>query len=236
VTFVGSTGAQTQWSATARKGTWITLTTASGTGPGLVRWTRNSAQLLAGTFVDTIVVTAIGATGSPAFIVDSLVVQPVLSVSGVKRDTLTSGSAAIKSTIANLVIVGDPGNTISWTASHGGAAWLSLTTQSGSGAAAIQWTKTASNLRDGIFIDTITVSAPGTTPIRIVDTLTVIAPPTTRTCVVNHLLGAPCLDATQLKWLDLAGNRDGAFNLGDLLSYLARPPAGPATQLRRREP
>ena len=88
-----------------------------------------------------------------------------------------------------------------------------------------------------MFIDTITVAAANAIPIRIVDTLTVIAPVTSRTCVVNHLLGAPCLDFTQMKWLDLAGNRDGTYNLGDLLSYLARPAAGPTgTPQRRRDP
>jgi hypothetical protein len=55
--------------------------------------------------------------------------------------------------------------------------------------------------------------------------------------VVNHLLGAPCLDATQMRWLDLAGNRDGTFNLGDLISYLARPAfAPPGVPPRRRNP
>jgi hypothetical protein len=67
------------------------------------------------------------------------------------------------------------------------------------------------------------VTAPGADPVRIVDTLVVVAPPTTYECITAHLLGAPCLDATQLTWLDLAGNRDGVYNLGDLLAYLARP-------------
>jgi hypothetical protein len=37
------------------------------------------------------------------------------------------------------------------------------------------------------------------------------------------LLGAPsCLKASQRTFLDLTGNGDGAFNLGDMLSYLDR--------------
>jgi photosystem II stability/assembly factor-like uncharacterized protein len=236
VTFLGSAGAQVQWSAAARRGTWLTITTASGTGTGRVRWSRNSGGLPAGIFVDTIVVAANGVAGSPAFIIDTLVVRAALVLTPAKRDTLVSGSAQTKLSSVQLTIVGDPDGTINWTATHGAGAWLTLTTPSGRGAGTLSWTKSAANLRDGVFIDTITVSAPDTPPVRIIDTLTVVAPVTERSCVVNHLLGAACLDATQLRWLDLAGNRDGAYNLGDLLSYLARPAAGPATTPRRRNP
>ena len=112
VTFVGSTGPQVQWSAVARRGTWLTLTTASGTGTGRVRWTRNSNQLPAGINVDTIVITAPGATGSPAFIIDTLIVRAALVVTAARRDTLVSASTDTKSSSVQLTIVGDPNGTI----------------------------------------------------------------------------------------------------------------------------
>jgi hypothetical protein len=236
VTFTGAAGAQAAWSATARRGQWLTLTTASGTGNGRIRWTRSPSQLPAGVHVDTIVITASGVAGSPAIIVDSLVVQAALLLEKAPRDTLTSGNPESRTSSVQLTIAGDPGGVINWTVTHGSGSWLTVATQSGRGSGTVKWTKTASNLRDGTFIDTITVSAPGTTPVRLVDTLVVVAPVTTRACVVDHLMGAACLDQIQMKWLDLAGNRDGAYNLGDLLSYLARPATAPAANTRRKSP
>jgi hypothetical protein len=203
-----------------------------------VRWTRNSANLPAAIYVDTIVITANGVVGSPSTIIDTLIVRAALTANPARRDTLTSATADVRSSSVQMTIAGDPGNTINWTATHTSAAtWLTLTSTSGRGSGTITWAKTASNLRDGIFIDTITVTAPNAITLRVVDTLTVVAPVVARSCVVNHLLGTPCLDATQLKWLDLAGNHDGSYNLGDLLSYLARPAAGAgANPPRRRDP
>ena len=140
-----------------------------------------------------------------------------------RRDTLVSAGTATANASVQLTSLGDPGGTVTWTSSHGGASWVSLTTTSGQGTGTISWTKSAENLRDGIFVDTITVLGADAAPVRLVDTLVVIAPVVVRSCVVNHMLGAPCLDAAQMKWLDLAGNRDGVYNLGDLLAYLSRP-------------
>jgi hypothetical protein len=61
----------TAWTATKRRA-WTTLTTSSGTGSGRVRWSRDASGLAVGTYVDTITVTASGATGSPAILVDTL--------------------------------------------------------------------------------------------------------------------------------------------------------------------
>jgi hypothetical protein len=189
-----------------------------------VRWTRTPTGLPVGVHHDTIVVTAPGATGSPALIADSLVINPalVLSPAG-RRDELVSGSPTGVTASAQLTILGDATGSIAWSASHGAAPWLTLNATSGQGGATLSWTKSAMNLRDAVYIDTITITAPSAPTLLLVDTLVVVAPAVTRACVTDHLLGAPCLDATQLRWLDLAGNRDGVYNLGDLLAYLARP-------------
>jgi hypothetical protein len=76
------------WAATRSK-TWTVLTTSGGTGSGTVRWTRNPAGLVTGTYVDTITVTVSGATGSPALLVDTLVVKTPAAFAYFLPDTIT---------------------------------------------------------------------------------------------------------------------------------------------------
>ncbi|HUG26844.1 MAG TPA: S8 family peptidase, partial [Gemmatimonadales bacterium] len=70
VSLSGDGSSTTSWTASKKK-TWTTLTTGSGTGSGKVRWSRNPTGLSAGTYVDTVTVSASGLT---ARIVDTLVV------------------------------------------------------------------------------------------------------------------------------------------------------------------
>jgi hypothetical protein len=78
------------WSATHGGGAWLTLVAASGTGSGALRWTVNLSGLSAGLYVDTITVTAVATTGSPARIVDSLYVyEPAIAVACAGADFLT---------------------------------------------------------------------------------------------------------------------------------------------------
>src|SRR5690606_15918302 len=73
VTLTGDGASNASWTA-AKKKSWTTLTTASGTGNGTVSWTRNTSGLTPGVYVDTISVTASGANGSPARVIDTLVI------------------------------------------------------------------------------------------------------------------------------------------------------------------
>ena len=57
----------------------------------------------------------------------------------------------------------------------------------------------------------------------------------TRDCAANHIFGSSCLDSGQMRWLDLIGNRDGQYNLGDLLSFLARGFSAEAAAKRRKQ-
>ena len=59
VTIAGTGASSTSWSA-SRRSTWLALTTASGTGSGVVTWTRNAGGLLPGTYVDTVTIAAAG--------------------------------------------------------------------------------------------------------------------------------------------------------------------------------
>src|SRR5690606_39449383 len=53
VTLTGDGAASKTWTAAKRK-SWITLTSANGTGSGTVAWTRNTAGLTPGVYVDKI--------------------------------------------------------------------------------------------------------------------------------------------------------------------------------------
>ena len=59
VTLAGTNAWSTAWTVTKQK-SWTTLTTTSGTGTGLLAWTRSTAGLAVGTYVDTLTVTALG--------------------------------------------------------------------------------------------------------------------------------------------------------------------------------
>ena len=74
VSFLGTGATAAAWTAT-RKQAYTTLTTSSGSGAGVVRWTRNTAGLASGTYVDTIAVSA-GPSVRSALLVDTLHVLP----------------------------------------------------------------------------------------------------------------------------------------------------------------
>jgi photosystem II stability/assembly factor-like uncharacterized protein len=220
----GAGAAGTSWSAAASRGAWITVTASAGTGSGLVRWTRSPAALAVGEYVDTITVTALGAAGSPARLVDTLVVVVAAAAfdPAATADTALSGSQRIRSGSAQLLLSGGADLTTEWTARHGRAEWLSLQTSSGRGSGTVSWTRSAFDLVDGIYRDTIIVTTAAGDMASLVDEFVVRAPAVTADCAASHVLGTTCLDETELRWLDLAGNRDGRYNLGDLVAFLSR--------------
>lgn len=67
----GTGASSTTWTATKRK-SWTTLVTSAGSGSGPLTWTRNTAALAAGIYVDTLTISAMGASGSPARIIDTV--------------------------------------------------------------------------------------------------------------------------------------------------------------------
>ncbi len=222
---LSGTGASTAtWSAAANRGVWITVTTGSGTGPGTARWTRNPAGRAVGVHVDTITITSTAATGSPARIVDSLVVRAAAVALNptATSDTAVSGTAGARPGSAQLLLSGGTDSITAWTATHGAAPWLTLLTTAGQGSGTISWTRSAADLADGVFRDTITVVSAAGDSARVVDVFVVRAPAVAAACAASHLLGETCLDPTQRRWLDLAGNRDGQFNLGDFVAFVAR--------------
>ena len=183
VTLSGTNASSTSWSATKRK-SWTTLTTSSGTGSGTVAWSRNTTGLAAGTYVDTITVTAAGATGSPARVIDTLVISsapvaPILAVSPTSRRATAVQGGSAPSDQASVTITGSGAGSAAWSATRG-RAWITLTRATGTGSGTLAWTRSAAGLVPGTYVDTIRVAATGVqnSPALLIDSLIVTAPPT----------------------------------------------------------
>ncbi len=73
VTLTGSGAPQAGWTVTHGSAPWVTLGTTAGTGDGVIRWSRDPAQVIAGVWVDTIAITVAGVPRT-AQLIDSLVV------------------------------------------------------------------------------------------------------------------------------------------------------------------
>ncbi len=190
VTIAGDNASSTSWTATARK-SWTTLVTASGTGSGPLVWNRNASGLGVGTYVDTITVSASGATGSPATIIDTLrivsvPVPLVLTVSPHSRSASVQQGSIAPDDNAVVTLEGDNAGSTIWVASAR-KIWTSFTNSNGTGSGVLQWRRNAAGLVPGIYVDTISVVATGAegSPVRVIDTLRVTAAPVPLTIAVT---------------------------------------------------
>ncbi|HKG94519.1 MAG TPA: hypothetical protein VKA84_21575 [Gemmatimonadaceae bacterium] len=91
------------WTASAQR-PWLRLTTASGTGAGLVRWERTAGSIPEGTHVDTILVEATPAAGGEKLavrIVDSFTVAAAPSATEAAEELL--GTPRLSALVRQLV-------------------------------------------------------------------------------------------------------------------------------------
>ena len=79
----------------------------------------------------------------------------------------------------------------------------------------------ASQLVEGLYIDTITITAPGSglSSLAVVDTL-VVGPAIALSAAAEELFVGGLLSPLQIGFLDALGNDDGTYNLGDVLSWI----------------
>jgi subtilisin family serine protease/undecaprenyl pyrophosphate phosphatase UppP len=178
VTLSGDNSSSTAWTATKKKA-WTTLTTASGTGSGKVKWNRSTSGLSAGTYVDTITVAASGLTSKT--VIDTLVITaaPVplaMTVAPTSRSTTAQTGTAADGDSATVTLSGDNSSSTAWTATKK-KAWTTLTTASGTGSGKVKWNRSTNGLSAGTYVDTITVSAAGVSPRTVIDTLVITAAP-----------------------------------------------------------
>jgi hypothetical protein len=233
LTLTGGAADTTQWTATNGAASWLTLTTTSGTGSGTVRWQRSAVGLGLGISVDTI--TVITSAGERAVLVDSLEIIPApLTVSAPSRTGSAVSGAVISQADSALLTFRGVGNTdVTWTATHGDGTWLTLTTASGTGDGTVRWVRDPSGLRPGVYVDTVLVTTSRNDSALVVDTLTLTAPLVAEDCAAAELLGTNCLDDVQRRYLDLTGNADAVYNLGDLVALLRRAGAAVSEDRRR---
>ncbi|MEP6591343.1 MAG: hypothetical protein ABJC19_09185, partial [Gemmatimonadota bacterium] len=180
VTLGGDNSSTTTWSATKRK-SWTTLTTANGTGSGTVAWSRNATGLAVGTYVDTISVTATG-IATPSVVIDTLRISatPVpltLAVAPAARSVTVQQSGTAPTDQATVTLSGDNSSSTAWSATKR-KSWTTLTTANGTGNGTVAWSRNATGLAVGTYVDTITVTANGVaTPQTVFDTLRISATP-----------------------------------------------------------
>lgn len=179
ITLSGDASGKTVWTASALHPAAV-LTATTGTGPGTATWTRNTAGLAVGVYVDTIIVVASGAAGSPAVILDTLHViavpsVPTLLVSPASRTiTVPWGDTAVAGTATASVVGPGAGTPIISPFSH--KSWTSFASYQSNGT--VSWPHNTSGLAVGTYTDSISVQATISnqlTTVRIYDTL-VIAP------------------------------------------------------------
>jgi len=190
----------------------------------VVRWTRDPTGLLLGTYVDTIAVTATGSMLSPAQVIDTLVIGEALTMSLSSSslvDTTVAGAQQPTSGTVSVLLSGIGSGSTAWNATHGAGSWITVTIDFGTGGGAAVWLRDASQLVEGIYIDTITVTATGSgvSPMTVVDTL-VVAPAIALSDAADELFVGGLLSPLQIAFLDALGNDDGTYNLGDVLAWV----------------
>ncbi len=121
------------------------------------------------------VAAAFAAALGAACVQDSTVPATFLSVSAASRSvSLREDSLAVR-TDSTLVLLASSLAGKPWTAAHGAAGWLTLTTAGGTGTAPLRWSVDPTALWSGTWVDTITVTVTGVAGAvaRVVDSVTV---------------------------------------------------------------
>jgi hypothetical protein len=100
----------------------------------------------------------------------TLAVTPIGRSFGVNQDSV---SVVVDSVAVTLT--GSGASAARWSATHGGAEWLTLVTASGTGRGAVRWVLYPVNLAPGTYVDTITVVAQGASgsPAVVLDSVTI---------------------------------------------------------------
>ncbi|MCY3545246.1 MAG: hypothetical protein OXH49_00045 [Gemmatimonadetes bacterium] len=223
VHFEGPQAATVAWTAShPGRADWFELIDTSGVGGGVVRWTIDPDSLPEGTYVDSVVVVAPLATGSPATLVYSLSVEPPLTLPALRLISSygVSGWSVVTSDSLPSGLTGFGAASAVWTASSG-SGWLMIERTDGSREDPVVWSRASESLDPGMYEDTIMIGVAGRPYLVgvIVDRIEVVAPLTVEEAA-RHLLGETQLQREQERFLDWFGNQDGTFNAGDVLRWL----------------
>jgi hypothetical protein len=154
-------GGQTlSWTAT-KSSAWLGVSPSSGVAPSVVVLTCNTIGLMGGVYRDTVHVAAPGATNTPQVFYVTLnltVPPPTIKLS---PDTFyfqaLAGDVNPPGKVMNITNIGQ--GTLNWTATEN-AAWLSLSSYSGTAPSNITLNVDNTGMTAGVYIDSIQVTAP----------------------------------------------------------------------------
>jgi len=169
-------GGVLSWTA-SNSAAWMSLSSSAGTGAGSVSVSVTTGTLTAGSYSGTVMLSATGA--SPvivpvSFTVTTAPVAPAIGASPASFSfTTQTGSNPATQT---LTISNTGGGTLNWTASDN-AAWLTMSTASGTGNGTTTLAVNTATLTAGSHNALITLSAPGATTVTVPVALTVTAVP-----------------------------------------------------------
>jgi M6 family metalloprotease-like protein len=171
----------------------------AGTGGVMLRWQRLTRGLAPGVYLDTIRVLSPGASGHLAFTVDSLIVaEPAstalsISLSAIARADSIFQTATGYADSIRIRFAGTGATTAAWSVTKSRSSTIVQSALAGVGDGTIRWYHWASGLTPGVYVDTLTVTAPGAagSPLMIVDTLHVHELPTFT--VERFTIGHPVL-------------------------------------------
>lgn len=236
VTLSGTGASLAAWSAFNAK-PWTSLTSSVGTGSGTIKWSRNPAGLSAGTYVDTITVVVPGALNSPQSVIDTLVVT-AFPGKGKKSRTVSNGSSVDEGLSArndSVYVEVEPG--ISWSVATT-APWIVLSTSEGQGARWFHWRRDLSTVGYGISADSLvfTSGIGNDREVFLIVTETVVsgADAIAPDVAASALFRSPAMNALQQQMLDLLGNANGRYDVGDFLAYYDRTGATVSEVTMRR--
>ena len=105
-----------------------------------------------------------------------------------RLDSALVGAVTPQADSLPLTLRGRNSGATSWTATHGGGAWLTLSTASGQASGLLRWNRDPTGLGVGSYIDTITVTSAGAvgSPLRILDTLQILGPLSAAVTPLSH--------------------------------------------------
>jgi hypothetical protein len=172
-------GGALNWSISG-VGPWSTASSTAGTGDATVDIGANITGLAAGSYTDTITVSATGALNSPQEVIINLTVvepQPSLSVSPTTFD-FTAVVGGPNPATQPMSITNAGGGTLDWSIAGVGP-WSMVSSSAGTGDATVDVGADITGLVAGSYTDTLTVSATGAlnSPQEVIINLTVTEPP-----------------------------------------------------------
>ena len=236
VTMSGTGAPSATWNAISAK-SWTTVTLSAGTGSGMVKWSRNPTGFAAGIYVDTITVIAPGALDSPRTVVDTMVVTPVPAKARVSK-VVAHGSRVDQDLAArNDSVRVDVEAGLPWAVATS-APWIELSAGTGQGTRWLFWRRDFTGMDHGIRQDSLEFSTGvgNDREVFLVVTETVVsgADAIAPDVAVAALFGNSSTSMLQLQMLDLLGNANGGYDVGDFLAYFDRTGAAPSAVMMAR--